>query len=160
MGDTLQSSLNVAAGTVSQCLCVPLYCRFHVLQVTQPGNNEHDENRGPSLNGHSQQTPPSLIRPSFSPLLSMYLLLPLTKGHLSNVASFLGNSVALLERDYCISRTCLNGQHLALQPNTSRTPVVLKYRPHLSWKTTLLGIKVWSFKTGGLWFSLHGLSGR
>ncbi len=32
----------------------------------------------------------------------MYLLLPLTKGYLSNVASFLTNKVVLLGRDCCI----------------------------------------------------------
>ncbi len=32
----------------------------------------------------------------------MHLLFYLTKGHLYNVASFLANRVALLERDYCI----------------------------------------------------------
>ena len=36
----------------------------------------------------------------------MYLLLPLTKGHLSNVATISWQiAVALLERDYCICTT-------------------------------------------------------
>ena len=59
---------------------------------------------GPSLNGHLQQRPLSLVRPytgkSLSLLLSVHILLPHTKGHLSNCHNFLANRVAL-ERDYC-----------------------------------------------------------
>ena len=43
----------------------------------------------PSLSGHSQQRPPSLTRPQMlSLVLSVYLLLPLSKVHLYNMATF------------------------------------------------------------------------
>ncbi len=54
------------------------------------------------LSHHPQQRPPFLIIGiNLFCLLTMYLLLAFTKCHLSNVASFLENRVALIERDYC-----------------------------------------------------------
>ncbi len=59
---------------------------------------------GPFLSGHSQEKPPSLMWPEIfvAPTMNAFIL-PLTNGHLSNVATnFLANRVALLQRDYCI----------------------------------------------------------
>ncbi len=42
---------------------------------------------GPSLSGYSQQRAPSLIRPQLFATTTINLLLPLTKGHPSNVAT-------------------------------------------------------------------------
>ncbi len=45
------------------------------------------EYSGPSLSGHSQQRPPSLIRPQIYATTINYLPFLLTKGHLSNVGT-------------------------------------------------------------------------
>ncbi len=64
---------------------------------------------GPSLKGHSlEKTPPRKDTNSWHHVPWMHVMLPLTKGHLSNkVRIFLAEGVSLLERDSCIAKCCL-----------------------------------------------------
>ena len=60
----------------------------------------------PSLSGHSQQRPPSLMCPQIfgTTTVNAIVLIPLTKGHLSNVAKISWQiGVALLEGDYILT---------------------------------------------------------
>ncbi len=65
---------------------------------------------GPSLSGHTQQRPPSLMRPQIvaAPTINVFTSPshqrpPLECGH-----NFLANRVALSQRDYCICQIVHN----------------------------------------------------